>query len=86
MNYPDVSRPFMSERAALRRAVHRSAAIAGLCMLSVLPVSDVDIPGTPLSLSLLHAGWAQPVELSALDNLTRGNELLLRGSYLGDRE
>ena len=83
MNYPDVSRPFLSERAAVRRAVHRSAAIAGLCMLSVLPVSDVDIPGTPLSLSLLNAAWSQPVELSALDNLTRGNELLLRGSYLG---
>lgn len=83
MSYPDVSRQFKSAHGTLRRAVQRNAAIVGLCMFSVLPVADIVLPGTEVRLSAGGSAWAQPVELSALDHLTRGNELLLRGSYLG---
>ncbi|TFH73619.1 tetratricopeptide repeat protein [Gammaproteobacteria bacterium LSUCC0112] len=76
MTYPDVS------RHTLRRAIRNVSAITGLSLLSIAPVPDFFVPVLNLRVAITDSAIAQPIELSALDNLTRGNELLLRGSYL----
>ncbi|MDO9476261.1 MAG: tetratricopeptide repeat protein [Pseudohongiella sp.] len=77
MTYPDAS------RHTLRRAIRSATAIAGFSLLSIVPVPEFFVPALNLRVAITESAFAQPIELSALDNLTRGNELLLRGSYLG---
>ncbi|MDP2283464.1 MAG: hypothetical protein Q8L06_04940, partial [Pseudohongiella sp.] len=77
MTYPDAS------RHPLRRAIRNATAIAGVSLLSIVPVPEFFVPAFNLRVAITETAFAQPIELSALDNVTRGNELLLRGSYLG---
>ncbi|MBU2098975.1 MAG: tetratricopeptide repeat protein [Gammaproteobacteria bacterium] len=66
----------------MRRAGVRTGAAVALVMATTLPWPQTEIPGTGVSVSFTSVAVAQQIEMSALDALNRGNELLLRGSYL----
>jgi tetratricopeptide (TPR) repeat protein len=68
----------------MRRLSLTASAAFVITALAALPLPEVGLPGTTLklNLSLSERAQAQQLEVSALDSLNRGNELLLRGSYL----
>lgn len=68
--------------AGMRRAGKTTGSVLALSVLAALPLPEIEIPGSNIAFSLHQEVWAQQIEMSALDSLNRGNELLLRGSYL----
>ncbi|MDO9520188.1 MAG: peptidase MA family metallohydrolase [Pseudohongiella sp.] len=65
------------------RASLAAGAMFAVTALTVLPLPDLVLAGGDYIIRINQSAQAQQPELSALDNLDRGNELLLRGSYLG---
>ena len=87
MNYPERSRRSRvhTERrpmfVAVQKLLRTGGAIAGLGLMASLPMPDTVFRSGEWHLAPVSV-HAQTVETSALDYLNRGNELLLRGSYL----
>ena len=92
MSCPDVSRIPSTHARSLNRSgrlragilsvMRCSGLVLGVSLVSALPMPQILLPGTQIAVSLSPVAMAQQADESALDRLNRGNELLLRGSYL----
>jgi cellulose synthase operon protein C len=87
MSYPDryqrrvkTAPQRRSLTVAMQKLLYTGSAIAGLGVLAALPLPDLTFVSGEWQLAPASAQAQAP--LSAADNLARGNDLLLRGSYL----